>query len=476
MVGRVSVEVAVAATESAGPATPLPALIDELSTATQSLLDSPVKAHCRPRRAGRPLAAISLALPGALSAATPGSWDIDSAVLFYSETDRVQAIEPVISATRWFDTDRALNAKLVVDTLTGASPNGAVPSRLPQTYTQASGNGSYTVAPNTIPLDDTFRDTRVALSSRWQQPLTKNLNGDFGVAASNEYDYFSLALNGGLRYNLAQNNATLSVALAYAADTLEPEGGIPIRGACLFGASASNGCSATSFDATRRSADDSKDTLDLLMGYTQVLGIRTVAQLNVTLTQSDGYHNDPFKLVSVVDTDNSNGNGIGEPERHLHEGRPESRLKQGLFGRIKHQFFDRDVLDASYRYQTDDWGMQAHTLDLRYRWSFRAHQALTPHLRWYDQSAVDFYRPFLRDDEALPTYFTADYRQGTFTGITIGAEYAHTSRTGTEWKIAVEYYQQDGVDPGNAPGQLAGRDIFPDLEAIMVRLNFDFDW
>lgn len=465
-----------AATDRSSVQHPPAALIDALSAATQTLIDAPCNAHRRSRGGRGSLAAVTLALPGALSAAAPGSWDIDSAVLFYSETDRVQAIEPVISATRWFDTDRALNAKLVVDTLTGASPNGAVPSNLPQTYTQASGKGSYTVAPNTVPLDDTFRDTRVALSGGWQQPLTQDLDGNVGVAASNEYDYFSLAVNGGLTYALAQNNATLSLALAYAADTLEPEGGIPVSGACLFGASADSGCSAASFDATRRGADDAKDTMDLLLGYTQVLGVRTVAQVNLTLTQSDGYHNDPFKLVSVVDTDNSNGNGIGEPERHLHEGRPDSRRKQGLFGRIKHQFFDRDVLDASYRYQTDDWGMQSHTVDFRYRWSFRAHQALTPHLRWYDQSAVDFYRPFLRDDEALPAHFTADYRQGAFTGLTAGAEYAHTSRTGTEWKIAVEYYQQDGTDPSNAPGQLAGREIFPDLEAIMVRLNFDFDW
>jgi len=183
-------------------------VIDALSAATEYLLTrrSPRKGPVQARRCS--VAAMALSLPGALSAAEPGSWDIDSAVLFYSETDRVQAIEPVISATRWFDTDRALNTKLVVDTLTGASPNGAVPSNQPQTYTQASGNGSYTVAPNTIPLDDTFRDTRVALSGGWQQPLTQRLDGNLGLAASNEYDYLSLSINGGLSYALAQNNAS----------------------------------------------------------------------------------------------------------------------------------------------------------------------------------------------------------------------------------------------------------------------------
>ncbi|WP_348675539.1 DUF3570 domain-containing protein [uncultured Abyssibacter sp.] len=451
-------------------------IVEALTAATDTLLETgPKAAPRRWRPAGASAAALCLSLPGLLHAAEPGEWSIDSAILFYSETDRVSAVEPVISATRQFTNDRSLSAKLVYDALTGASPSGAVPSSMPQTYTRPSGEGSYTTAPGEIPLDDTFRDSRIAVSGNWAQPAFGG-TGTLGFNVSSEYDYLSLGVNTGYAYDFAKNNATLSFGLGYAADTIEPEGGVPVAGSCLFGASASSGCTETSFDETRRGGDESKDTLDLLLGYTQVLGVNTVAQFNVTLSQSDGYHTDPFKVVSVVDTDNSVGNGIGEAERHIHESRPDSRVKQGLFFRLKHMLFGSDVLDASYRFQTDDWGMSSHTLDLRYRWALGDHHAITPHLRYYDQSAVDFYTPFLRDDQPLPTEYTADYRQGSFTGITVGAEYETRIWDGTSLRFALEYYEQNGDDPANAPGQLAGREIFPDMQAVMGRINFDFDW
>lgn len=456
-------------------------LLAELTNATSELLgtEQTIKPKV-PKKYRRNV--MMLAVPAMMSAtsgftAEPGEWDIDTAVLFYSETDRVQAVEPVISGTRQFEGDRSLNAKLVVDVLTGASPNGAVPSDQPQTYTRPSGNGQYTTAAGETPLDDTFKDTRVAVSGGWKQPLSESIDGNVGINVSKEYDYFSAGVNGGVSYDFNNNNSTLSFGLSYAADTIDPEGGIPVEGSCLFDASASSGCTETSFDDTRRgNGSESKDTIDALLGFTQVINKTTVAQFNLSLTQSDGYHNDPFKVVSVVDTDNSNGNGIGEPERHIHESRPDSRLKQSLFARIKKQLFGRDVLDASYRFQSDDWGMTSNTVDLRYRWQFSPNKALIPHLRYYTQSEVDFYKPFLRDDEALPTNYTADYRQGSFDGITVGLEYAWQWKEDRDFRVALEYYQQTGDNPSNAPGQLANKDIYPDLEAVMLRVNYDFDW
>ena len=50
------------------------------------------------------------------------------------------------------------------------------------------------------------------------------------------------------------------------------------------------------------------------------------------------------------------------------------------------------------------------------------------------------------------------------------------SPSGRDWRVALEYYMQTGDQPDDAPGQLANQDLFPDLDAIMVRANFDFDW
>ena len=64
-----------------------------------------------------------------------GSFNIDSAVLFYKEDGgRVQAIEPMVSVTRTSTNGNVLSAKVTYDALTGATPNGATPWSKTQTF------------------------------------------------------------------------------------------------------------------------------------------------------------------------------------------------------------------------------------------------------------------------------------------------------------------------------------------------------
>ena len=74
---------------------------------------------------------------------------------------------------------------------------------------------------------------------------------------------------------------------------------------------------------------------------------------------------------------------------------------------------------------------------------------------------------------ATPVEFTADHRQGNFDAYTLGLEYG-LMRGSIEFQIALEYYQQQHDQPSNAPGQLANQDIVPDLDAVLLRLNYNF--
>src|SRR5687768_14868429 len=124
------------------------------------------------------LAAATCALLGTSPASAADSetdrWAFDSALLYYGETDnRVQDISAAISATRDFDDDRKLGLWLTADTLTGASASGAIALDTPQTFTSPSGNKVYTTRAGEIPLDDTFLDTRFAVTASWTQPLAR---------------------------------------------------------------------------------------------------------------------------------------------------------------------------------------------------------------------------------------------------------------------------------------------------------------
>lgn len=160
-------------------------------------------------------ASCSLLNQAVLAQAVPG-WTIDSAVLAYDEKDRVTAIEPVVSVTRVFDDERILNLKLTLDSLTGASPNGATITDRVQTFARPSGRSTYTTAAGDRPLDDTFKDSRSAVSVQYQFPLNRLTRISAGLAYSDEYDYTSLGFNVSVARDFNNKNTTVSFGLAFA--------------------------------------------------------------------------------------------------------------------------------------------------------------------------------------------------------------------------------------------------------------------
>jgi hypothetical protein len=359
-----------------------------------------------------------------------------------------------------------LDLTLAIDSLTGASPSGAVPASTVQTFTSPSGNSQYTIGAGAQALDTSFLDTRTALGASWELPIARLSLLSIGASLSDEYDYSHAGVNARFARDFNNRNTTLSLGLALANDAIDPVGGAPVPLTPMLGLGA----------ATNKRGDQSKDVTDFLLGVTQVLNRHTIVQLNYSLSQSDGYLSDPYKVLSVVDP--VTGSPVAGPAgsglyRYLFDSRPDAREKQSLYGLVKRDF-NGDVLEASYRYMTDDWGVDSHTLELRYRWSF-GERYLQPHMRFYQQTAADFYRTVLFDGAPLPAYATADHRLGEFDGLTVGLKYGQATARGGEWSARVEYYTQTGSpSPGAAVGALAGFDLYPDLNAVIAQFSYKF--
>ena len=66
-------------------------------------------------------------------------WSVDSALAYYHENGRIQAVEPVVDVAKVFANGQSLNFNATFDALSGASPNGALPSRSAQTFASPSG-------------------------------------------------------------------------------------------------------------------------------------------------------------------------------------------------------------------------------------------------------------------------------------------------------------------------------------------------
>jgi hypothetical protein len=405
------------------------------------------------------------------ASAEDDSWEFDSAFLFYSEVDRVSAGEAIFNAKKTFDGDEVLNLKLTIDALTGASANGAVAQPTVQTFTRPSGNGQYDIAPGDTPLDDTFHDTRVQLNAQWTQPIAPDYTVSGGVHISKEYDYLSLGLNGNIAVNFDRKNSTFSAGFSYFQDTFTPEGGIPKPFASMLIGDSDSPNWDEEFAKTRIGSEDDKSTADLLLGFTQVINRRMLMQFNYSYSVVDGYLTDPFKLLSVVDAE-------GLAQDYIYESRPDSRIKQSVYAQSLYHF-DTSVLDVSYRYLWDDWDITSHTIDSRFRIplgdGFGKESYLQPHLRFYQQSAADFYRPFVLDSDPIPAFASADYRIGEMTAFTVGLKYGMLVNNGHDLSFRLEYYRQTPTDAGFSEiGVLKTVELYPTIDAIIAQVTYSF--
>lgn len=400
------------------------------------------------------------------------SWDFDTALLYYGEDEgRIEDASLSVLARRNFLDDRSLTLGLSVDTLTGATPSGAIRLGIPQTLTSPSGNAAYSVAAETLPLDDTFLDTRVALTANWEQPFAALYRINVGFSASDEYDYTHVGVNGRLSRDFNQRNTTLSAGISIASDAIEPVGGAPLPLSAMLDVG----------DVSNRTGDKDKDVVDLVLGVTQVISRNLLVQANYAYSNSSGYLNDPYKILSVVDPLSGDTvmrtppPGISGPSHEfVFESRPDSRTKHSLFGQAKY-FWNDKVLDASYRYMTDDWDIDSHTLDLRLRWPVGADKFLEPHLRFYTQSEANFYRVSLADGAPLPAFASSDYRLGNFDAMTAGLKYGWRTAGGNDISVRLELYQQRGNIPGGLLfGNQLARVQYPDLDAVIAQISYRF--
>lgn len=428
---------------------------------------------------GATLASATCGLLGALPAAPVAAqespkWEVDTSLLYYGESDdRVQDGSLMMSIRRALDEDRSLNLTMTVDTLTGATPNGAVPSNSVQTFTGASGGEAYRVRAGETPLDPTFLDTRYALAINWQQALGDSSRWNIGFSGSDEYDYLHLGVNTRLEFDFNRRNTTVFVGAAYGRDEVSPVGGTPIGLTAM--PAPSDDDDDDDDDEGEGGGGETKDVYDALIGVTQVLSRRALVEVAFSYGKSDGYLNDPYKLLSVVDP--VTGRPVPGPEPginlYLYEQRPDTRAKTSAFVEWRYAF-DRDSVALNYRFMDDDWGIQSHTVEARYRWNISDNSYLEPHLRYYQQDAADFYHTVLFAGDAVPQFASADYRLADNKTWTAGIKYGHRTERG-EYSVRLEYYQQTAdPSPGSEVGDLAAFDLVPKLKAVIAQFGYKF--
>ena len=243
------------------------------------------------------------------------------------------------------------------------------------------------------------------------------------VAYSKEHDYTSRALGLDARWSSDDNNRTWTVGFGNSSDIID------------------NTYSGGNI------VNRHKRTNELMAGVTQVMTSNDIVQFNLTRSAGSGFYDDPYKSFDQRPSQRDAWIGLARWNHHVER-------------------FDA-ALRSSYRYYSDTFGVQSHTVGAEWvqpagRWT------ITPGVRYYTQSAANFYldptfnaqgeydqiAAFTRGIKLFGTNQSTDQRLAAFGGLTFSMKlaYAFTLQTAVDFKLE-NYRQTEGLRlGGGSPG------------------------
>jgi hypothetical protein len=410
---------------------------------------------------------LTAALLGSSVSAKSGHGRSETTLLVYSEKNGTRATECNFNLARQIGHKLSMGLGFTYDGLTGATPTGGSPSRKAQTLTRASGGATIFAPAGELPRDSHFGDTRFAFESQLTGQIGANATALVGAHASSEHDYTSVGLSAGTTRSITAWNAIIGFQLSYSHDVSSPVGGIPLPYAALD-------APVETDQYGRKREGIPKDVYDLVAGIDKSVSPTSHLRLNYVFGQANGYQTDPYKIIDLVQAPDSAE--PGEPLSVIHENRPDYRRKNALFGEWQQEIIG-SPLTLSGRYFWDSWGIKSYTFAIQAIFNVGKSRSVTPHARWYRQTPANFYHPFLTQGTALPDFASADSRLGRFHALTYGLTYGWAAGTSSMLNVTVEYYLQrgDGSPPG-AYGTLSDYNLFPNLNAFMLRLQLVHDF
>jgi Protein of unknown function (DUF3570) len=268
-----------------------------------------------------------------------------------------------------------------------------------------------------------------------------------------------MTLSASLAHDFNDKNTTVSGGVYNEFDSLKPIGGTPAPG--------------SDYALADKTGNRTKDGVGVLLGITQVMTRNWLSEFNLSVDRFHGYLNDPYKFTSILDAS-------GATTGYQYESRPDQRLRKSAYWENR-VAWDTLSTALSLRYMSDDWSVHSETAQLRVRWNLPEGQSyIEPTIRWYRQTAADFYMPWIVDTEKLNSpYESSDSRLDAFHALTYGVKYAHKlgplgPLASSEFNVRVEYYQQKYQNPSTNLADLQGLDLYPELKAVLVQFGWRY--
>jgi Protein of unknown function (DUF3570) len=403
------------------------------------------------------LTCAALALPGLMQTASAGrvdeTYNADFQYGHYSESNqrmKVDIFEGALSAPIGKSMTASVN--LVRDSISGASP----------VYNQRDAKGNIVQvksgASPTSSCGESICEQRDAISSGLTYFFDKaslNLGGGF----SREHDYTSKYFNTAGSLDLNKKLTTLNFGASVAFDEIEP--------------------SPSAWNSRPIDFKAHKTSQQYLLGISQVIDKDSLIQSNMTFGYHNGFLSDPYKWVNLYISP-----GVGIP---IQEKRPRERFEWAWLTQYVRHFeqFNHAALHTDYRFSTNDWGVNAHTLELSWHQPIADGWQVIPRFRYYSQDKADFYQPVFDGDSGIDpstglfgaknlASYSSDYRLAGFGTLSGGIK---LSKEFTELKPLSQLKFQTGFEyyAHKAEYQLGGNNqgTFADFGYYLVTASFN---
>jgi Protein of unknown function (DUF3570) len=167
------------------------------------------------------------------------------------------------------------------------------------------------------------------------------------------------------------------------------------------------------FDPTFRQKADHQD---YHVSLSQVLTKNLLLSLNYDAITDEGYLHSPYRHVLILNDPNdpSAGANFNTPEVY-----PNTHTSNAVSANFLYYLPYRASLGFGYRFYTDDWDVNAHTVDLTYTHPLTDRWLFNIDLRYYQQTHADFYADlFDRPDQQ--NFMARDKELSEFKDYTVG--------------------------------------------------------
>ncbi len=196
-------------------------------------------------------------------------------------------------------------------------------------------------------------------------------------------------------------------------------------------------------DVSRRGDAVFSDQVDrsaYRLGLTQILTRNLIVGLSYEAIADEGFLNNPYRRVRYADPNEARGYGLQA------EVYPRTHASNAAAIRAKYRLPYQAALFAEYRFFTDDWGIDAHTVEIGYAQPFRTKWLFDLKYRFYTQSAADFYSDLFPHANAQ-NFLARDKELSSFQsqGPHVGVSYTFLDRQGSRplkatANIFMDYY------------------------------------